>query len=190
MWEAITSTFNTSVMAVTQLLLSTVVSSNPWFDLVQIEIPEVGNSIMCTARLEQSFTKSLDDVLLSGETITLHFTFEILDDASNEVIHSHEVIRGFRYTVLDDRYYVLRSEHGKLEGFAALDEAKASYTSVNGLSICPLDQLDHRRQYRLRVRAFLDAVQLPEMTDTVNLMLLWVSTKPTYLSDAFNVSSA
>jgi len=188
-FEFLANTFNTSVMAVTQLFLSTVLSSNPWFENVRVEVSTARGDLLCSARLVQSFTESLDRAMLSGETITLHFQYEILDSETEDPIHRGEVVHGFRYTVLDDRYYVLRSERGELEEFFSFVEAKQQYIQVQNISVADPGLLESGHSYILRLIAFVDPVKMPEMSETVNLMLLWVSVKPTYVSEPFTLQT-
>ena len=185
--EFITNTFNTSVMAVTQLLLATVLTSNPWFENVKLDISSTQDELLCSAQLVDNFSASLDNVLLSGETITLHFKYEILASENNTVIHKGEVIHGFRYRVLDDRYYIMRSEKGDLEELFTFDEAKQRYISIQNLGIAPIPIPGGSDSYVLRLTAFLDPVKMSGMTETVNLMLMWVSVKPTYVSEPFSM---
>ena len=79
MFELITQTFNASVIAVSQLFLSTLVSANPWFESLDIQFQSVQQEIVCSTNLAESFTETLDGVLLSGQNITLHFKFELFE---------------------------------------------------------------------------------------------------------------
>ena len=76
MFEFIANTFTSSITVVTQLFLTTVLSSNPWFEDVSLEVSENTGEILCSASLSSDFTESLDRLLMSGENIILHFEFE------------------------------------------------------------------------------------------------------------------
>lgn len=188
MLELLTQTFNASVVAVTQLLLSTVVTTNPWFDDLQITFSGMKQEIVCSTKLSTSFTETLDDVLLSGENITLHFKFDLYEVEQNEVVHSHEVVNGFRFDPDDEIYYLYDSETQKVDRFFTIEAAKDTYISVNNLDLITVDELDPGAEYFLQVSAYLDPIKMENVTESVNLMLRWASVKPTIVSENFRVS--
>lgn len=190
MLEFLTNTFNTSVMVVTQLVLSTVVSDNPWFENVEMELSQSRNALVCSASLMDTFTESLDVVLQSGQTITLHFSYDLMEAENKILVNQGEVVHGLRYRLLDDRYYLLRSEEGELEELFDFQTAKRSYVSIDKIEIAEAGQLDRQKSYILQLRAFLDPVEMPSMAETVNLMLLWASIKPTYISEPFTLRAS
>ncbi len=190
MFDLITQTFNASVIAVTQLFLSSVVTTNPWFEGLDLQYLGAKHEIVCNTRLASSFTETLDDVLLSGENITLHFRFDLYQAGEGSAVQSKEIINGFRYDVEDEVYYLLNSESKKLEKFFTIEAAKDSYISVSNLVVVNTQELSSDHEYFIKVSAYLDPIKLDDMSESVNLMLRWASVKPTIVSDKFRVQAA
>ncbi|MBT3229365.1 MAG: hypothetical protein HOD43_09475 [Candidatus Marinimicrobia bacterium] len=189
MIEFLTQTFNASLIAVTQLFLSSVGTANPWFEGLDLQYSGVKHEIICSTKLADSFTETLDDVLLSGENITLHFRFELYAPGEATPIQVKEVVNGFRFDKESDSYYLLNSETKELERFFTIEAAKDTYISVTNLVIVNTDMLSGEQEYFVKVTAFLDPIKLDNMSESVNLMLRWASVKPTIVSDKFRVQA-
>ncbi|MCF7823456.1 MAG: DUF4390 domain-containing protein [Candidatus Marinimicrobia bacterium] len=188
MLELISQTFNASVIAVTQLFLSTVMSSNPWFEGLEINYEGNKQEIICNTKLSPSFTETLDDVLLSGQNITLHFRFELFTAGESKALQQKEIVNGFRYDTESESYYLINSEDREVERFFTVEAAKDSYVTVLNLTVANTEDLPAQNEYFLRVTAFLDPVKLDNMSESVNLMLRWASVKPTIVSEKFRIS--
>lgn len=189
MFEFLTQTFNASLIAVTQLFLSSVVTSNPWFEGLDLQYSGVKHEIVCSTKLADSFTETLDDVLLSGENITLHFRFELFVPGEAKPLQVKEVVNGFRYDEETESYYLVNSESGELERFFTIEAAKDTYISVSNLIIVDTKRLAGDQDYFVQVTAFLDPIKLDDMSESVNLMLRWASVKPTIVSDKFRIQA-
>ncbi|NQV41977.1 MAG: hypothetical protein HQ506_06440 [Candidatus Marinimicrobia bacterium] len=189
MFEFLTQTFNASLIAVTQLFLSSVVTSNPWFEGLDLQYSGVKQEIVCSTKLADSFTETLDDVLLSGENITLHFRFELFVPGASKPLQMKEVVNGFRFDEETESYYLVNSESGELERFFTIEAAKDTYISVSNLVIVNTEGLPEDQDYFVQVTAFLDPIKLDDMSESVNLMLRWASVKPTIVSDKFRVQA-
>lgn len=189
MFEFLNQTFNASVLAVTQLFLSTVVSTNPWFEQLDIQYFGVKKEIVCSTRLSDSFTETLDNVLLSGNSITLHFRFDLMSSQSPDAIQSTEIINGLRYDSEKETFFLVNTVNPKVERFFAIEDARASFVSVQNLVAATTEDLPADQEYFFRVTAFLDPVKLDDMGESVNLMLRWASVKPSILSDKFRIQA-
>lgn len=189
MFEFLTQTFNASLIAVTQLFLSSVVTTNPWFEGLDLQYSGVKHEIVCNTKLADSFTETLDDVLLSGENITLHFRFELFAPGEAAPLQMKEVVNGFRFDKETESYYLLNSETRELERFFTIEAAKDTYISVSNLVIVNTEALSGEQEYFVKVTAFLDPIKLDDMSESVNLMLRWASVKPTIVSDKFRVQA-
>lgn len=188
MFELLSQTFNASLMAVTQLFLSAVVSTNPWFDQLDLQYHKLSQEIVCSTRLTESFTKTLDDVLMSGQSITLHFRFELIAASTAKLIQQVEVVNGLRYDSESEQFFLINSVDREVQRFHTIEDAKLSYISVRNLTIAATDTLDTDAEYYIRVLAFLDPIKLDNMGESVNLMLRWASVKPTIISDRFKLA--
>ena len=187
MFEFLTQTFNASVLAVTQMFLSTVVTTNPWFEQLDIQYFGVKKEIVCNTRLSDSFTESLDNVLMSGESVTLHFRFDLLAEGSPIPIQTRELVNGLRYDAETETFFLINSENPKIEKFFTIEEARSNYVRVENLVIATTDELSGDLDYFFRVTAFLDPVKLDSMGESVNLMLRWASVKPSIISEKFRL---
>jgi hypothetical protein len=188
MFELITQTFNASMVAITQLFLATVVTTNPWFEGLELQYRGARHEIVCNTKLADSFTETLDDVLLSGQNITLHFRFELFAAGASAPLQQKEIVNGFRFDEVAKVYYLVNSENPKLEKFFTIDEAKETYITVRDLVVANTADLPADQEYFLRVTAFLDPIKLNDMSESVNLMLRWASVKPTIVSEKFHVN--
>ena len=189
MFEFLTQTFNASLIAVTQLFLSSVATSNPWFEGLDLQYSGVKHEIVCSTKLADSFTETLDDVLLSGENITLHFRFELFAPGVARPLQMKEVVNGFRFDKETESYYLVNSESGELERFFTIEAAKDTYISVSNVVIVNTENLSGEQDYFVQVTAFLDPIKLEDMSASVNLMLRWASVKPTIVSDKFRIQA-
>jgi len=189
MYEFLTQTFNASIIAVTQIFLSTVITSNPWFENLDLQYFGTKHEIVCNTKLAASFTETLDDVLLSGENITLHFRFELFKSGGVTAVQSKEIVNGFRYDGESDVYYLVNSESKKLEKYFTIEAAKDSYITVSNLVVAHTENLDADQEYFIKVSAYLDPIILENMSGSVNLMMRWASVKPMILSEKFKVQA-
>jgi len=186
-FELITQTFNASMVAVTQLFLSTVITTNPWFEGLDIQYLGLRHEIVCNTRLQDSFTETLDEVLLSGQNITLHFRFDLHVPGDPKPLQSKEIVNGFRFDSEANVYYLVNSEEQKLEKFFTIGAAKDTYITVRNLVVVNTENLDPDQEYFLRVTAFLDPIKLENKSESVNLMMRWASVKPTIASEKFKI---
>ena len=189
MFDFLTQTFNASVLAVTQLFLSSVVTSNPWFEQLDIQYFGVKKEIICSTKLTDSFTTTLDNVLMSGKSITLHFRFDLMSDGSSDPVQSKEIVNGLRYDPEAEIFYLVNSEDQEVERFFTIEDARTSYVSVENLVVATTDDLPADGEYFFRVTAYLDPVKMDNMEESVNLMLRWASVKPSILSDKFRLEA-
>ena len=187
MFDLIAQTFNASVMAVTQLFLSTLISSNPWFQGMELQFFPVKHEIVCNTKLADSFTETLDDVLLSGENITLHFRFDLYTSGSATPVQSKEVVNGFRFDSDANVFYLYTSETQKLDRYFTVEAAKDAYITANNIVVGHTEELSPDVEYFLRVTAFLDPIKMDDVGESVNLMLRWASVKPTIVSEKFRI---
>jgi len=125
MFDLIAQTFNASLMAVTQLFLSSIISSNPWFETIELQYSGIKHEIVCDTKLADSFTETLDEVLLSGENITLHFKFDLFTPGEATPLQTKEIVNGFRFDKESEIYYLLNSESREVEKFFTIEAAKA-----------------------------------------------------------------
>lgn len=189
MFEFLNQTFNASVLAITQLFLSTVVTTNPWFEQLDIQYYGVKKEIVCSTQLSDSFTETLDNVLLSGKSITLHFRFDLMSTESPNPVQSTEVVNGLRYDSEKETFFLVNSINPKVERYFTIEDARANYVSVENLVVAATDDLTGDVEYFLRVTAFLDPVKMDDMGESVNLMLRWASVKPSIISDKFRIEA-
>lgn len=189
MFELIAQTFNASVIAVTQLFLSTIISSNPWFEMLDLQYSGLKHEIVCETKLADTYTETLDDVLLSGENITLHFKFELFIAGDATPLQTKEVVNGFRFDKDAEVYYLVNSESRDVEKYFTIEAAKDAYITVDKLVIASTAGFSGDNEYFVKVTAFLDPIKLDNMSESVNLMLRWASVKPTIISDKFRIEA-
>lgn len=189
MFDIIAQTFNASMVAVTQLFLSTVISTNPWFEELDLQYLVPKHEIVCNTKLADSFTETLDQVLLSGQNITLHFQFDLYASGNTTPIQTKEIVNGFRYDAESEVYYLVNSEDEKVEKFFTFGAAKDTYISVRKLAVVDTEGLDAEQEYFLKVTAFLDPIKLDDMSESVNLVMRWASVKPSIASEKFTIQA-
>lgn len=190
MFELISQTFNASIIAVTQLFLSAVITSNPWFEVLDVQYLGLKHEVVCTTKLDTSFTETLDEVLLSGKNITLHFRFEFFAAGDAKPLNQVEVVNGFRYDMENESYYLFSSQTRELERYFTLEAAKDAYITAQNVSTIQTTDLPPDGDYFVRVTAYLDPIQMDDMGKSVNLMLRWASVKPTIVSEKFKLTAA
>ena len=190
MLDLIAQTFNASLVAVTQLFLSAVVTTNPWFQGLDVKYEGTRHEIICQTKLDASFTETLDDVLLSGQNITLHFVFEFYAAGTAKPMSLAEVVNGFRYDKDQKIYYLFSSQTRKMDRYFTLEAAKDAYITARNVLTAGIEDLPADQEYFIKVTAFLDPIQMEDMGKSVNLMLRWASVKPTVVSEKFRLEAA
>jgi hypothetical protein len=187
MLDLLVQTFQTSAMAVTQLFLSAVITTNPWFEKLDVQYHSARQEVICSSRLIDDFTATLDDVLLSGKNITLHFRYDFFVDGTGTPLQSREIVNGLRYDQGSGLFYVIHSDDAKLRKFTDLESARKNYISVTNLVVAHTKGLSAEDEYYFRVTAYLDPVKLNDMSESVNLMIRWATVKPTIVSGKFRL---
>jgi len=176
-----------TVLALSQLLLSNVAGTDPRFDNVQLEVQ--GTAVVLSANLLDSFTEDLETMLQSGDTLTLHFEVDLVEQETDSVIALGTWEHHFRYSLLDDSYRIHRSEDDETRNVYDFETAKRRWVGIQSAVLCDLDDLDEDLRYFLRVSAFMDAVDLPGLTEQLNLMAFWNQVRPKYESEPFSKRS-
>jgi len=162
-------------------------TTNPWFDNLELKYQGAKHTIICNTKLAGSFTETLDDVLLSGENITLHFQFELYAVGGSDALQRKEIVNGFRFDESREIYFLANSEDKKLEKYFTMEAAKDTYITVRNLSVVNTSNLSADQDYFVKVTAYLDPIKLDNMSESVNLMLRWASVKPTIVSEKFRI---
>ena len=170
-------------MLISQLLLSAVVGTNPYFQDVALDVR--GDRIYCSASLEESFTPDLDRLLQSGDNVIIHFEVDVVDQATDSVVALSDWEHHLRYSLLEDNYTLFNSETGRNLTIDDFDIAKSRWVRVEDALICRMRDLREGGRYYLRMSAFMEDVSLPGITEKINMMAFWNRIRPTYESDPF-----
>jgi len=115
--------------------------------------------VLVTFRLSDAFNEDIRTAIHSGLTITFVYDVELRRGTSmwvDRTIAQATVMATVRFDNLTRRYYVTRSEDGRLERSDTVDRedlARAWLTSFDKLPLFSSDILERNAEYNLRIRA-------------------------------------
>jgi hypothetical protein len=111
------------------------------------------------------FTREMEEAILNGIPTTftviirLYRTRSLWFDASMSSIRLEHTVK---YDSLKDQFLVIRSEDkGNELIFKEFKAAKKAMAEIRNIKVVPLDELQRRNKYQLRVKAELKKVELP-----------------------------
>ncbi len=168
---------------VSQLLLTAVIGTEPYFQDVRLEVS--GDRLFCSGRLVESFTPDLDLLLQSGDTIVIHFEVDLLNAQNDSVVAIADWEHWFIYSLLEDDYTVYRSEHDKTIKIFDFSDAKAEWVQIEDALFCRMRVMENDERYYIRMSAFMDEMDMPGITKKINLMSFWNRIRPIHVSDSF-----
>lgn len=187
MFRFLADKIGATVLAISQLVLTNVAGTDPWFNQVTLEAQ--GDGLFLSTVLMDSYTEDLDRMLQSGDTLVLHFEVDLVAMENERVVTIANWEHQFRYSILQDRYQLYFSERDEWDNFYTLAEAKSNWVSLRRARLCDLDLLQDDAEYFLRISAFMDNMQLPGLTDELNLMAFWNRIRPIHTTNPFQKRS-
>ncbi len=168
---------------VSQLLLTAVVGTAPYFQDVHLEVS--GDRLFCSGRLMESFTPDLDLLLQSGDLVIIHFEVDLVNANNDSVVAMADWEHHFRYSLLEDEYSVYRSEQDRRIRINDFDSAKEEWVKIEKTLFCRMRVMDGNQAYFLRISAFMDEMDMPGITNKINLMSFWNRIRPVHVSEPF-----
>lgn len=183
MFQFLADKLGAGALLVSQLLLTAVVGTNPYFEDVRLDVR--GDRLFCSSRLVESFTPDLDKLLQSGDTIVIHFEVDLVNTANDSVVAIADWEHHFRYSLLTDDYTVYRSEHDRHQKMYNFEQAKAAWVEIDEALFCRMRVMEENQSYVLRISAFMDEISMPGITHKVNLMSFWNLIRPIHESEPF-----
>jgi len=183
MFQFLSEKLGAGALIVSQLLLTAFVGTDPYFQDVNLEVK--GDRLFCSAILMESFTPDLD--LLLSCTYELNSSFEIdLVNASNDsIVAMANWQHHFRYSLLEDDYAVYRSEVDQTRQVYTLEAAKQEWVKIENALFCRMRVMEDDKFYYLRISAFMEEMDMPGITDRINLMSFWNRIRPVHISEPF-----
>lgn len=183
MFQFLADKLGAGALIVSQLLLTAVIGTDPYFQEVKLEVG--GDGLYCSGRLVESFTPDLDLLLQSGDTVTIHFEVDLVNAATKTVVALADWNHRFLYSILEDDYTVYRSEDDQTIRTDDFKRARQEWVRINKALLCRLSVMETGQQYFLRISAFMEEMELPGVTKKVNLMSYWNRIKPVHTSKPF-----
>lgn len=183
MLEFLAEKLGAGALIVSQLLLTAVIGTDPYFEDVRLDVR--GDRLFCSARLVEGFTPDLDMLLQSGDTITLHFEVDLVNEATDSVVAIADWVHELRYSLLEDEFIIYRSEDDRSIRLTDLEEAKAEWVEINEALFCRMRVMTDDERYFLRISAFMEEITMPGITEKVNMMAFWNRIRPVHISEPF-----
>jgi hypothetical protein len=181
--QFLTDKLSAGALVVSQLLLTAVVGTDPYFQDVSLEVR--GNRLFYSAVLAESFTPDMDVLLQSGDTVAIHFELDLVNIQNDSVVAMADWQHEFIYSILEDEYTVNKSEDRRSFHSYDFEEAKLALVTIEPAFFCRLDVLEEQHQYSLRISAYMDEIEMPGITEQVNLMSYWNRIRPVHISEPF-----
>ncbi len=185
MFEQLVRFISSGIIAFSQLVVSDVDYTSPWFN--QIQVLQKAGYLRCSTRLENSFTQDLEKILLSGEPLTIHFTLELLIDKAKQPLVRKELIHRIQYALLEERYDLILTERKKPLRFFQRQPALDVWRSITEVPVISLEEMEPGHNYRVRVKAYLEDVPLPRLGRKIEAMNFWQRLRPAKTSPVFQL---
>ncbi len=183
MLQFLADKLGTGALFVSQLLLTAVVGTEPTFQDVRLEVS--GDRLFCSGQLVESFTPDLDLLLQSGDTVIIHFEVDLVNATNDSVVAIADWEHHFQYSLLEDDYTVYRSEHDKTIFINDFTQAKEEWVKIENALFCRMRVMQDDQHYFLRISAFMEEMEMPGITNRINLMSFWKRIRPVHISETF-----
>jgi len=181
--EFLSDKLGAGALIISQLLLTAVVGTNPYFEDVNLEVK--GDRLFCSAQLMEGFTPDLDLLLQSGDTVVIHFEVDLVKSSNDSIVAMADWQHHFTYSLLEDDFSIYRSEIDKTTKSFSLDEAKEIWVKIDKALFCRMRVMEDGEPYYLKITAFLEEMEMPGITDRINLMSFWNRIRPVHVSESF-----
>lgn len=183
MLQFLSDKLSAGALVLSQLLLTAFVGTDPYFQDVNLEVK--GDRLFCSAMLMEGFTPDLDVLLQSGDAVIIHFELDLVKASNDSIVAIADWEHQFRYSLLEDDYSIYTSENDRTNRYYTLEEAKEAWVKIDKALFCRMRVMENDQLYYLRMSAFLDEMEMPGITDRLNLMSFWNRIRPVYISDLF-----
>ena len=183
MLQFLSDKLGAGALIVSQLLLTAFVGTDPYFQDVNLEVK--GDRLFCSAILMESFTPDLDMLLQSGDTVVIHFEIDLVNASNDSIVAMANWEHQFRYSLLEDDYDVYRSEVDETKQVYTLEAAKEEWVKIENALFCRMRVMEDDKYYYLRISAFMEEMDMPGITDRINLMSFWNRIRPIHISEPF-----
>ncbi|MCF7824429.1 MAG: DUF4390 domain-containing protein [Candidatus Marinimicrobia bacterium] len=183
MFQFLADKLGAGALIVSQLLLTAVVGTDPYFQEVELEVS--GDRLYCSARLVESFTPDLDMLLQSGDTVTIHFEVDLLNSQTDSIVALSDWNHQFQYSILEDDYTVYRAEDDHTVRTTDFEEARQEWVKIDRSLFCRMRVMEDHQKYYLRISAYMEEMEMPGVTKKVNLMSYWNRIRPVHISEPF-----
>lgn len=174
----------TSVISVGSIFYSTITGVNASFSA--LELSAKGDNIIISATLENCFSPELDQILRSGLEIKFNFLVDLVEYENEKSIRDTIFYHSLKYSVLDDDYGVFTSENQNYYNHLSLDQSKLILSKIEKFQIIKIESLNQNINYRIKLTAWMDKIEIRSMDKPLNLMFYWKSIKPTGLTPSFS----
>lgn len=135
---------------------------------------ELENGVyLLTARIDYRLSTEARDALHAGVPLNIRFDVEVIHNRRfwfNNTVASLRQRFQLDYHALSERYIVLNVNSGQQESFGSLFAALSFLGRVDKLPLLDASLLEDDREYRLRLRAFLDVEKFP---GPLRLLAFW-----------------
>lgn len=183
MFQFLADKLGAGALIVSQLLLTAVIGTDPYFQDVGLEVN--GDRLYCSAELAESFTPDLDMLLQSGDTITIHFEIDLVNVNTDSVVALADWEHQFIYSILEDEYTVYRAEASRPKKTTNFEEARQEWVSIDKALFTRTSVMENGQEYFLRISAYMDEITIPGITRNVSLMSYWNKVRPSHSSAPF-----
>lgn len=183
MLQFLSDKLGAGALIVSQLLLTAFVGTDPYFQDVNLEVK--ADRIFLSANLMEGFTPDLDVLLQSGDTVVIHFELDLVKADNDSIVAMADWVHLFRYSLLEDDFTIYRSETGRTSHFYSMEEAKQEWVKIENALFCRMRAMEDDQLYFLRISAFLEEMEMPGITDRINLMSFWNRIRPIHISEPF-----
>jgi hypothetical protein len=110
------------------------------------------------------FTDDMESAIHNGIPATFTFYVDIFKKRANwpdKKIGGHEFNHIMEYDSLKKEYRIIRDDKNDSKLTTSPDEAKMLMSEINGFEILPLDEIDPKSTYKIKVKAKLARKTLP-----------------------------
>ena len=175
-----------SVIAVGSLLFPFITGTNASFDDVNFYVN--GNSMYFSGQLINCYTTEFDEILKSGQTITLNFKFELYKQNGKKPVFSHNIYRTLKYDLVDESFTLFLSENRLSLYLNSVEGMHEEFTKIRNYKVLNSVKIREGQRYFIRISAYLEKITFYDISEKFDLMLYWNNSVPVIESKMFDSS--
>ncbi len=187
-FDIIANKIISGIIAVGSLFYSTITGVNPAFTEIKLH-PSV-QSLFVSAQLNDCFSSDFDEILTSGQIVTIKFELGVYRINKQKLNPYKKVLEckfhhDFKYHLIDKYFSVTHSETNNEKLFSSVEDAKEYLSFIPRVFAVNLKDIQSNKRYFIKLKASMKSISLPAINEEIITMLYWNSIHPEITTPIF-----